>query len=74
MILRISDKWIIPKEAAILVSIYHVHRDKRYWKYPDQFYPNHFLPDEVRRRHIFAYVPFSAGPRGCIGNYLLLGY
>ncbi|XP_023311566.1 cytochrome P450 4c3-like [Anoplophora glabripennis] len=63
-------KWVIPKEAALLVSIYHVHRDERYWKCPYHFYPDHFLPDEVRKRHIFAFVPFSAGPRGCIGKTL----
>ncbi|KAJ8924048.1 hypothetical protein NQ315_006825 [Exocentrus adspersus] len=66
----VLDKWVIPKEAAILVSIFHVHRDKKYWKCPYHFYPDHFLPDEVKNRHIFAYVPFSAGPRGCIGKTL----
>ncbi|KAJ8954769.1 hypothetical protein NQ318_014876 [Aromia moschata] len=43
------DKWVIPKEAAIVVGIFEVHRDKAYWKCPDHFFPDHFLPSAVKK-------------------------
>ncbi|CAH1281073.1 unnamed protein product, partial [Diabrotica balteata] len=64
------DEWTIPKGAAIAVPIYFLHRDPEYWKNPDHFYPDHFLPEFVQKRHPYAYMPFSAGPRGCIGKTL----
>lgn len=45
-----------------------VHYDSLHWENPTHFHPDHFLPEIVAERHQYAYVPFSAGPRGCIGN------
>ncbi|XP_050308845.1 cytochrome P450 4C1-like isoform X2 [Anthonomus grandis grandis] len=64
------DKWLIPNDCAIAVPIFSIHRDERYWEHPDHFYPDHFLPEVVNKRHVYAYIPFSAGPRGCIGKIL----
>jgi cytochrome P450 len=40
--------------------------------HPDRFDPDHFAPDAVRERPRFAYLPFSGGPRLCIGNEFAL--
>ncbi|KAF2895429.1 hypothetical protein ILUMI_10744 [Ignelater luminosus] len=64
------DNWTIPKECAIFVSIFDVHRDPEHWDNPNHFHPDHFLPEVVTKRHPYAYVPFSAGPRGCVGKIL----
>lgn len=45
-----------------------MHRDASLWQYPEEYYPDHFLPEAVEKRHPFAYIPFSSGPRGCIGK------
>ncbi|XP_014206431.1 cytochrome P450 4C1-like isoform X2 [Copidosoma floridanum] len=59
---------IIPKGAITHVHIYDLHRDKNFWSEPEKFDPERFLPENARGRHPFSYVPFSAGPRNCIGN------
>ncbi|CAH1101528.1 unnamed protein product [Psylliodes chrysocephalus] len=64
------DKWIIPRGAAIVVPIYFLHRDPEFWANPEHFHPDNFLPEVSQKRHPYAYLPFSAGPRGCIGKTL----
>lgn len=66
--LALSDKWTIPANCAVLVSIFNLHRDPKLWENPNDFYPDHFLPESIKKRHRYAFVPFSAGPRGCIGE------
>lgn len=44
-----------------------LHRSPKYYANPDKFDPSHFDLDEVKKRHPFAYIPFSAGSRNCIG-------
>ncbi|CAG9765182.1 unnamed protein product [Ceutorhynchus assimilis] len=64
------DHWTIPKGCALVIPIFNLQRDPRYWEKPHEFYPEHFLPEAVAKRHVYTYIPFSAGPRGCIGKIL----
>ncbi|KAL1449183.1 hypothetical protein WDU94_000402 [Cyamophila willieti] len=68
------DGYIIPKGAGIWVPIYcGIHRDPLFWPNPDRFDPDRFLPSEVAKRNPNAYMPFSTGPRICIGyKYAML--
>lgn len=50
------------------LHIYDVHRDPKYYPDPERFDPDRFLPENVAARNPYAYIPFSAGPRNCIGQ------
>lgn len=76
--------WIFSREAAhdfdlagqipvargtmILVAPYFLHRDARFWPDPETFDPDRFTPEAKAGRSKFAYLPFSFGKRGCIGE------
>ncbi|KAL3070738.1 hypothetical protein niasHT_032529 [Heterodera trifolii] len=60
----------IPAGCTAMVAPFSIHRDKRYYHAPDDYDPEHFSEENVLRRNKepFAYLPFSAGPRNCIGQ------
>jgi cytochrome P450 len=62
----------IPAETDVLLSPYLLHRHPRYWKEPDAFRPERFDKEHEAERPRFAYMPFAAGPRHCIGETLAL--
>jgi cytochrome P450 len=62
----------IPAGANVLLPLYLLHRHPRYWKDPDTFLPERFAPDHEAERPRFAYMPFAAGPRHCIGETFAL--
>jgi cytochrome P450 len=57
----------IPAGAVITVSPYVLHRRRGLWDHPDAFDPSRFLGERRDRIDRFAYIPFGAGPRVCIG-------
>jgi cytochrome P450 len=57
----------IPAGAEVLVLPWLLHRKPQLWDDPDRFDPERFRPERVAARPRFAYLPFGAGPRICIG-------
>ena len=57
----------IPAGAQILIVPWLLHRNPKLWERPGIFDPERFAPERAASRHRFAYIPFGAGPRICIG-------
>ncbi|XP_006052574.2 cytochrome P450 4B1 [Bubalus kerabau] len=58
----------LPEGSLISLHIYALHRNSTVWPDPEVFDPLRFSPENVAGRHSFAFIPFSAGPRNCIGQ------
>src|SRR5260370_23458114 len=57
----------IPAGSAVLIAPWLLHRKPALWSEPQRFDPERFSPEKSAARHRFAYIPFGAGPRICIG-------
>ena len=62
----------IAPATDIFISPYFMHRHPTYWPQPDQFDPERFSEEASKAQHKTAYLPFSAGPRRCIGDFFAL--
>ncbi len=54
--------------STVIISPYVVHRHRMLWSEPDYFRPERFLPPARDQIDRYAFIPFGAGPRVCIGQ------
>jgi len=60
----------VPRRSDVLISPYTMHRNPQFWPAPDRFDPLRFDPRNTVDRPRYAYIPFGAGPRVCVGSSL----
>lgn len=60
--------YTLPAGTQTPILPFLIHRNPKVFPNPEEFNPDNFLPEKVLNRHPFAYLPFSAGPRNCIGQ------
>jgi cytochrome P450 len=60
----------VPAGADLVLCPYTLHRHPEFWPEPDRFDPGRFDPDRPVDRPRYAFIPFGAGPRFCVGNNL----
>ncbi|XP_011060490.1 PREDICTED: cytochrome P450 4C1-like [Acromyrmex echinatior] len=62
------QSYLIPAGTILHIDIHGTHTDPNFWPNPEVFDPDRFLPEKSQNRHPYSYIPFSAGPRNCIGK------
>ena len=62
----------VPRDTTVIISSYVTHRLAQYWEDPERFDPERFDKARSVGRSRFAYIPFAAGHRNCIGSYMAL--
>ncbi|MGA9352251.1 MAG: cytochrome P450, partial [Terriglobales bacterium] len=60
-------EYFVPSGTEVYIPLYFIQRHPDLWEEPDRFNPDRFQPEKSRNRHRLATIPFSAGPRNCIG-------
>jgi cytochrome P450 len=63
-------EYFVPAGTEIYVAPYFIQRNPSLWEEPDRFNPDRFRPENAKYRHRLATIPFSSGPRNCIGALL----
>nr|XP_038025251.1 cytochrome P450 4F22-like isoform X2 [Anas platyrhynchos] len=66
--IAMRDGRVIPKGVVCLMSIYGTHHNPEIWPEPQVYNPLRFSPENSQGRSPLAFIPFSAGPRNCIGQ------
>ncbi|HEX6077486.1 MAG TPA: cytochrome P450 [Micromonosporaceae bacterium] len=60
----------VPAGSDVLISPYTLHRHPGFWDSAERFDPDRFDPNRPTDRPRYAYLPFGAGPRFCVGSHL----
>ena len=63
-----SENYVLPAGSTIVIGTFKIHRRDDIYTNPEKFDPDNFLPERTQNRHYYSFIPFSAGPRSCVGR------
>ena len=66
------DGYRVSSGDVVLLFFWAAHRHAAFWSDPERFDPDRFAPERSKDRHSWSFIPFSGGPRSCIGNSFAL--
>ncbi|XP_045709356.1 cytochrome P450 4F3-like isoform X3 [Phyllostomus hastatus] len=66
--IMLPDGRVVPKGVICVISIFGTHHNPTVWPDPEVYNPFRFDPETAQERSPLAFLPFSAGPRNCIGQ------
>lgn len=69
---RVLGDYDVPEGTDIYISPYLLHRSEEFWPDPDRFDPDRFSKERLTDEQQAAFVPFSLGPRRCIGEHFAM--
>ncbi|ODM94416.1 Cytochrome P450 4c21 [Orchesella cincta] len=66
-LLFLEDDLELSAGTEVAIFMPGIHKNPEIYPNPNEFIPERFSQEEIQRRHKFSFIPFSAGPRKCIG-------
>ena len=68
----VIDGYHVPAGSLVTITPYLTHRHPEFWDNPEGFMPERFAPEMESKRPRYAYYPFGAGSRICLGQHFAL--
>ncbi|KAK5643681.1 hypothetical protein RI129_007526 [Pyrocoelia pectoralis] len=63
-----SGDYELPAGCTVVIATVKIHRREDIYENPTKYNPDNFLPERTANRHYYGFIPFSAGPRSCVGR------
>ncbi|KAK7605045.1 hypothetical protein V9T40_006231 [Parthenolecanium corni] len=63
---------VFPANTGLIIDFYNLHHNPKYYPNPEKIDPDRFLPENINARPKCSFLPFSEGPRGCLGKNFAL--
>ncbi|CAH0776748.1 unnamed protein product [Bemisia tabaci] len=65
---KITGDHVLPAGTTAVIAPLMTHTSPDIWPEPQKFNPDNFTAENLEKKHRYSFIPFSGGPRGCIGS------
>ncbi|CAH1400030.1 unnamed protein product [Nezara viridula] len=64
----VTNNITLPVSTTVIVAIFKLHRREDLYPNSEKFNPDNFIQEKTAARSFYSFIPFSAGPRSCVGR------